>query len=1227
MKGPKSRDTSHSPTKTMQVPVQGLTRGSTFAGRYEVMEALGKGGMGRVYRVLDEKIDEEMALKLLNPEIAADEKAIKRFKNELKFARRITHRNVCRMHDLNEEEGCFYITMEYVPGDDLKSVIKKRGALPAEKALSIAKQVCEGLTEAHRLSVVHRDLKPSNIMIDKEENARIMDFGISRSLEAKGVTEAGLIIGTPDYMSPEQVEGKEADQRSDIYSWGVMLYEMVTGRVPFEGDTALSVALKHKAEEPPDPRELNDKVSDALSAVILRCLEKEKENRFQSTGELALELKNIEEGEPVTLAVKKPQIPAFLAEEEFEEIKPVFVAREQELERLNKFLDRSLSGKGCVAFVTGEAGSGKTALVQEFARQAQEVNTGLIVASGKCNAHTGIGDPYLPFIEILGLLTGDVESKWLTGVITRDHATRLWNLLPLTTEALVDRGPDLINTFVSGTELVSRGNAFTTGRAPWLTRLKKLVEHKAALPPDLLLQQGVLFERYARVLDVLAKVHPLLLVLDDLQWADAGSIGLLFHLGKRISNSRVLIIGAFRPEEVALGRGGERHPLEQLINEFKRDFGDIELEVSKAEGRPFVEAFIDSEANQLGSEFRDNLFGQTKGHPLFTIELLRGMQDQGMLIKDKKGRWVEGTEIDWKSLPVRVDAIIEERISRLSEKLKDILTLASVEGEEFTAEVIAQLKKEEVRELIRLLSSELEKRHRLVSAKGIRRLQKQRLSLFMFQHILFQRYLYNSLNEVERAQLHQDVGTVLETLYGEQVDEIAVHLARHFEEAGIIEKAVAYYSKAGNKAIRMSANNEALAHLNKALELLNTLPETPKRDKQELTLQLALSVPLIITRGWADSELEGTYIRAKELSQKTGEMSQQIMVLSLFASFYTCRAEYQKAAELYEQCFSLVEKAEDPVLIAMSHLMVGYQMLSLGEFSRALGDFEHVIDFYDPQQHRFLAYVYAIDPGVNSRAFASWTLWHLGYPDQAHRRGQESLVLARELDHPNTMAQSLCIASYIKLLFRNFDEAKKHTKELIRLSTEKKLLYYLSWGYIFQGFIKTEEGKAEEAIALIEQGRNSMLAMGWKNLSSWSSGILAEAHGKAGKPEEGLQEIAKDLAFVESSGERFVEAELYRIKGELLLKKAEIEAKKKGKTEDEIVEQSEMCFHKAIEVARPQKAKSWELRATMSLCRLWQRQGKKEEARKILQDIYDWFTEGFDTPDLKDAKALLDELS
>jgi serine/threonine protein kinase/tetratricopeptide (TPR) repeat protein len=281
-----------------------LKRGRVFGGRYEVIEELGEGGMGIVYKVFDRKVEDKVALKVLAPEIAGDEKTIERFRNELKLARKVSHRNVCRMYDLSEEEKTPFITMEFVPGENLKSLIKRIGQLSKTKTLSIAKQVCEGLSEAHRLGVVHRDLKPQNIMVDSDGNARIMDFGIARTIRTKSITETGMIIGTPEYMSPEQVEGVGVDHRSDLYSLGVILFEMLTGKVPFQGETPLSVILKHKTEQPPDPREVDGQIPVEISRMILKCLEKDKNNRYPTADALLADLVEVEKSLTTTKTVR-----------------------------------------------------------------------------------------------------------------------------------------------------------------------------------------------------------------------------------------------------------------------------------------------------------------------------------------------------------------------------------------------------------------------------------------------------------------------------------------------------------------------------------------------------------------------------------------------------------------------------------------------------------------------------------------------------------------------------------------------------------------------------------------------------------------------------------------------------------------------------------------------------------------------------------------------------------
>jgi serine/threonine protein kinase len=297
---PDSGETAELRTATFQTPAKGLERGTTFARRFEIIEEIGKGGMGTVYKAYDSKIREVVALKLLKPEISSDIEVIERFRNEIKLARQVSHRHVCRMYDIGEEWLSIYISMEYVPGEDLKSFIRRSGHLNEAKALGLAKQIAEGLAEAHRLGVVHRDLKPQNIMIDRDGNAKIMDFGIARSLHTRGITGTGVIIGTPEYMAPEQAEGHDIDHRVDIYALGAILFEMVTGRVPFEGETPLSIVLKHRSEPPADPKAINAQISAALSQVILKCLEKSRDRRFQSAAEVLEALGEVEQGLPMT---------------------------------------------------------------------------------------------------------------------------------------------------------------------------------------------------------------------------------------------------------------------------------------------------------------------------------------------------------------------------------------------------------------------------------------------------------------------------------------------------------------------------------------------------------------------------------------------------------------------------------------------------------------------------------------------------------------------------------------------------------------------------------------------------------------------------------------------------------------------------------------------------------------------------------------------------------------
>ncbi len=486
---------------------------------------------------------------------------------------------------------------------------------------------------------------------------------------------------------------------------------------------------------------------------------------------------------------------------------PPFVARERELAQLGKYLDVALAGRGQVVFVTGEAGSGTTTLMHEFARRAQEKVGNLIVASANCNDLTGLGDPYLPFREILSQLTGHVEFGWAGGSLTRTNTNRLRALAPVSIRALVDLGPKLIDSFISGAALVSQATALAPAGAGWLDRLKKVVARQAERADDSSPRPNRIFAQYTQVLQTVARQQPLLLLLDDLHWADLSSINLLFHLGRRVEASPILLVGSYRPDEITQEEGdGQPHPLQSVLSEFKRRFGEAWIDLDQASqerSRDFVDTLLETEPNRLGEYFRQELARHTGGNPLFITELLRDMQERGILVRTGQGQWVQAQAITWNGLPSRVEGVIEKRLGRLEAKLRQILIVACVEGAEFTAEVVARVQGVDELAMIQALSSELDKRHGLIVSQGSQRLASggQRLSRYRFRHNLFQQYLYHSLDAAERVYLHEAVGNTLEALYGEQVQQVATVLACHFQAAGLMDRAVGYLLQAGHKVL------------------------------------------------------------------------------------------------------------------------------------------------------------------------------------------------------------------------------------------------------------------------------------------------------------------------------------------------------------------------------------------------------------------------------------------
>jgi ABC-type oligopeptide transport system substrate-binding subunit/class 3 adenylate cyclase len=564
---------------------------------------------------------------------------------------------------------------------------------------------------------------------------------------------------------------------------------------------------------------------------------------------------------PLELTSTRP--PEFLKEGAEPPARPIFVARERELAWLDERLEMVLGGEGQIAMITGGPGRGKSALLEAFMRRAMAAQPELLAVRGESSAHTGIGDPYQPFRGALGMLLGDLEGAWASGILERENALRLWEAMPRTAQLLLEVGPDLLDVFVPGRTLLSRLQAAVEGGSSWLERLAKKVEAEPPTPGEL--AQRNLFEQVEGLLIELSEKHPIVLALDDLQWADAASVNLLFQLGRRLKRRRILIIGAYRLEEVAVGRAQAAHPLEKVVGEFKRLHGEIELDLSSEEdeqARGFVRALLDSEPNKLTEEFQAALFAHTGGHPLFTIELLRVLQEREVLVKDEAGEWILAGDMDWGVLPARVEGVIEERLGRLEPELRELLAVASVEGLGFSAQVVADVGGVDTAEVVGHLSTSLAKVHRLVSEQGVVELPQERVYQYRFRHQLFQQHLYNSLGAFRHELLHGKVGRIKERLYGDRVDEIASELANHFTLSGDREKAIEYLLRAGDRARMIYAQAEAVDHYQRALELLQ------QADDAERTARTYMKLGLVYTANFQAELAQAAYNRAFDLWER-----------------------------------------------------------------------------------------------------------------------------------------------------------------------------------------------------------------------------------------------------------------------------------------------------------------------------------------------------------------------
>jgi TOMM system kinase/cyclase fusion protein len=707
-------------------------------------------------------------------------------------------------------------------------------------------------------------------------------------------------------------------------------------------------------------------------------------------------------------------------------------------------------------------------------------------------------------------------------------------------------------------------------------------------------QRQKTLETIVAILLDLAERQPVLLIIEDLHWTDPSTLELLNLVLDQTPTASVLVLLTCRPT-FQPSWSHRSYLTEITVNRLSQP--QIKRMTAHVAGD-----------KPLSQEVCVQIADKTDGVPLFVEEITKAILESGHL-KEVDGHYHLTGSLPSMAIPTTLQDALMARLDRLV-TAKAVAQYAAVIGRQFAYDLLSTVSQLDAATLQRELG-------RLVEAEIVYQRGVPPQATYTFKHALIQDAAYESLLKSTRQQYHQRIAQVLEAQFPDTALLQPELVAHHYTEAGLSAHAVRYWQKAGQRAVERSAYAEAITHLSKGLEVLKTLADTPEHLQQELDLQLALGPALVVIRGPASPAVEQAYARAQELCQQVGETPQHFPVLWGLWRFYNNRAEYQRARALGERLLRLAQQVHDAALLLEAHHALWATLVWSGEFAAARAHLEQGSALYDPQQHHAHARLYGHDPGVCGLSCAALSLWSLGYPDQALQSLHEALTLAQALAHPPSLAPALDFATMLHQSRREQQATYERAEALMALATAQGFAQHVALATIMRGWVLAAQGQGAEGTAQMRQGLAAYQATGTERRRPYYLALLAEAYGSLGQTAEGLSLLAEALATVDRTGERGWAAELHRLQGELLLAQA---------GERQRVSEAEACLHQALDVARRQQAKSWELRAATSLSRLWQQQGKRAAAHALLAPIYGWFTEGFDTADLQEAKALLEAL-
>jgi predicted ATPase len=1145
-------------------PATTLPRLWPAAPGYEILGRLGWGGMGVVYKARDERLGRVVALKFLPAEYARDADRLALFHREARTASALNHPYICTVHDLGEHDGRPFIVLEFVEGRTLRDLVAERPG--AEVVARLIGQAARALAVAHAAGVVHRDVKPENLMVRSDGYVKVLDFGLARRLPgvdgglsstAPPPEAEGGITGTVPYMSPEQARGEPPGPASDVFSLGVVLYEVVTGRHPFPADNPLEVLRAIVAEDPVPPSRLNPEVPAPLDELIERMLEKDPAARPSAAEvEAALSALSGLHGSP---AAAPPARPA-------PRPRPWTVGRIDERAGLWAAFEAAAAGAGEMVCVVGEPGIGKTTLVEDFLADLAADGRSCHVARGRCSARLADAEAYLPVLEALDSLTrgpsGGTTARYLRTLAPTWYA-----------------------------ELAPAARPEARGQRP-----------EDAAPAS---SQTRLKRELVAFLQELSRRTPVVLFIDDSHWADVPTADLLAYLGRHCPGLRLLIVVAYRRDEILLanhpflaaqrdlqGRGACRELAPGLL-----DPADV--------GRYMDFAFP---GHEFPPDLAATVHARTGGNPLFIAELVRYLRDRGVIGR-AGNRWALAHPVpDASEMPESIRGLIRRKLDQLDSPGRRLLTAASVQGAEFNSAVIAGALGDDPAEVEERLQ-DLDQVHGLVRLVREHEFPDRTVSRqYAFVHTLYQDTLYAGLPPARRAAVSRALADALLALQNGQPGLAAAELAVLYETGRVFGRAADLFHEAARNAARVFAHREAVRLARRGLGLLAGLPDTAERATREFRLQMTLGLQLQVTEGFAAAGVEGAYARARELWERVPGLGPLFPILWGLWLFYKVRSDLGRAHLLAGELLALAEQSGDPALVLQARQAGAVVALCAGEPAVTRRHMEAAVRLYDPARHRHLTFQFGQDPGVACLGFGAVALWLLGEPREAAARSRDAVRLARAGSQPSTLALALHFAAVLHQFRGDPTGVREAASEALAVAVEHRFAFWQAGATVLLGWAVAAGGVAD-GVGLIEQGLDAWRATGSETYRAYYLAILADALARCGHHDDALAALDQAERAAGATGERLSEAEVHRLRGELL----------SGRSADA----AEAAWRAAVETARAQQARALELRAALGLGRFLTGRGRADEARAVVAAAAERADGLRDTPEMRAAQAVL----